>query len=150
MARTRGTLLQVRAAGAVLALMALLAIEPGKSPLAPPDSDSAADVSKHPPVVGGLRVAVEPGTGKKIPAPPLRLETLSPELREALQRSTAGLVVIRRADGSKYVNLGGRFMSGIAVRVGPGSANATCTTAPQPSATAQPGTSTSTRREEEM
>jgi hypothetical protein len=55
---------------------------------------------------------------------------LSPELRAALQRSAEGLIVVRRADGSKYVNLEGRFMSGIAVRVGQGSTSSYCTKEP--------------------
>ncbi len=141
---------RLRVPAAALALLALLAIEPGGSPLMPPDNHSAGDISKPRPVVGGLRVAIDTDTGEKIPPPPLRLETLSSEMRAALQRSADGLILVRRADGSKYVNLDGRFMSGIAVRVGPGSASSFCTSAPQQPAAARPQTSAPARREEEM
>jgi len=147
MERTNSTVLKVRAGATALVLMALLAIEPGMSQLARSDDDSTANSWQPRQVVGGLRVAIDAETGGKIPAPPLRLETLSPELQAALRRSADGLVVVRRPDGSKYVNLEGRFMSGIAVRVGPGAVRSDCTSPPHPSQTPQPQASPSMRPE---
>ena len=146
MERAKKTLSRFRAAGAALALLSLLAIE--SSPPMPSYHDSSVNGLKPLPGFGGLRVAVDTETGEKIPAPPLRLETLSPELRAALQRTAKGLILVRRADGSKYVNLEGRFMSGIAVSVGPAGATSYCTTAPNQSVAAHPGKPHSTRHEE--
>jgi hypothetical protein len=76
-----------------------------------------------------LRAVIDPTTGEKVAeaAPPFSLRSKD---AEALSQSTAGLTVIQRPDGSKHLYLGGRFMCGTAVRVGPDGVHRYCIGSP--------------------
>lgn len=74
------------------------------------------DTTPDPRPVGqsGFRIAIDPETGDLVGMPPAD-DTFS--LDEALSRSSAGLVPVRRPDGSVSVHLQGRFMSASVVRL---------------------------------
>jgi hypothetical protein len=150
MHRTWRFLRRLFAAGAALALAALLALEPGRpQPVPPPDNGAAQRALMSSPFAAGLQVAIDPRTGDRIPAPPFQLQLLSPEHQAALRRSDEGLTIVQRPDGSKYVNLGGRFMCGIAVQVGTDGATSWCTRTPQQAVPARLAEAPSSRREVE-
>ena len=79
--------------------------------------------------VGGLRVAIDPITRQRVLPEWGGVPGASPQLQEALQQSASGLTIVQRADGSKYVDLRGHFMCGIAVHVVDGRAQQVCTDA---------------------
>ena len=74
------------------------------------------DTSPEPRPAGqsGFRIAIDPETGDLIGMPPAD-DAFS--LDQALSRSSAGLVPVRRPDGSVSVHLQGRFMSASVVRL---------------------------------
>src|SRR5262245_32561750 len=120
--KPRRTLLRL---GMLLGAAAMLGGDlPSPSPA--PDGSPA---HLGPPAAGGLRAVIDPATGEKVAdaAPPF---TLLAKDAEALSQSTAGLTVIQRPDGSKHLYLGGRFMCGTAVRVGPDGVHQYCVSSP--------------------
>lgn len=68
--------------------------------------------------MGGLRVVVDPETGQRLPESPSFPNAMQKHSR-GFSRSTAGLLVVSRPDGSKHLDLQGRFRCGLAVRLGP-------------------------------
>lgn len=95
---------------------------------------------------GGLRVALDPATQQRILPEDPHGAVLSAQLRAALRHRADGPTVVLRPDGSKYVNLHGRFMCGIAVRVRDGRAEQFCTTTSH-AAAAPPAANTAAARE---
>lgn len=87
-------------------------LEPGRcaTPMSRPES------SRTP--MGGLRVVIDPQTGKRLPESRPFLHSMQKH-SGVLSQSTAGLLVVSRPDGSKHLDLQGRFQCGLAVRLGP-------------------------------
>ena len=75
----------------------------------------------------GARVRIDPVTGTRVP----ELPAAAPDAAAALSRSFDGLVLIQRADGTKYVDLQGRFSSGTWVTLTPEGVSRTCRTTPE-------------------
>jgi hypothetical protein len=86
---------------------------------------SAHPLSVHP-ATGGLRACIDPVTGERVAEP--SFPPLPPS--EALSQSAAGLTIVHRPNGSKHLDLRGRFMVGTFVRVGSDGAKQYCVTSP--------------------
>lgn len=73
--------------------------------------DTPTTIPVPPPGTAGMRVALDPETGELgLPTDTQRRE-LSPDLESNLSYSDEGLQVEHRADGSRHVNLEGRFQN---------------------------------------
>jgi len=67
-------------------------------------------------VAGGLRAVIDPVTRERIPeGRPSKSQAIPPA--QALSRSSEGLTIVHRTDGSKHLNLQGRFMCGSVARI---------------------------------
>jgi hypothetical protein len=113
-----------------------------------PDGKSAIDkveTSESATTTAGVRVAIDPETGTRVPAPAMCPE-VSSKLHDALSQSAEGLTIVHRPDGSKHVNLEGRFSSGIWASVTPNGVQHSCVTS-VPSKSHQHGQPQQTRME---
>jgi hypothetical protein len=61
--------------------------------------------------IAGLQVAVDPSTGRLIAPTPEQRAKLAAALAQMIDHRTAGLEVRRRPDGTRLVDLRGRFQS---------------------------------------
>lgn len=91
------------------------------APLAAQDQP-AAPATTEPYAAAGMIVGKDPETGrigKPTPAQRAEIERGAALASPALDRSGEGLTVVHRADGSKMVDLQGRFQEYTVVRIGP-------------------------------
>lgn len=82
----------------------------------------AATASADPYAAAGMIVGKDPVTGrigKPTPEQRAEIERSAPLASPALDRSGEGLTVVHRPDGSKMVDLQGRFQEYTVVRIGP-------------------------------
>ena len=98
-------------------------------------------------VSGALRVAIDPATRQKVLPTPEQTSALSAGLADALSRSGEGLTVIQWPDGTKVVDLQGRFRCGVVAGKAPGLKRVTCVASPQAVETARHGVDPNSRRE---
>jgi hypothetical protein len=85
--------------------------------------------------VGGHDVQVDTQTGQIKPLSPQEAQQLAEGLKKMLNRSTEGLVPVRQADGSVYIDLQGRFQNVAVARVNPdGSIEQSCVDNPEAAA----------------
>ena len=121
----------IRLAFFVTALLASLAVSAGQpdSIAVAPDPSPRADETWEPLPLGvGLRVWIDPETGRF--REPTRQEALAAaeSARASKNKSIEGLEVEYRADGSKHVDLQDRFMHSLRVSVSPdGTTSFNCT-----------------------
>ncbi len=76
----------------------------------------------------GLRVFIDPATGETRAPTKEELAAISSAARESRNKSSEGLIIEYRPDGSKHVNLRGRFMHSMRVTLdADGSTSYRCT-----------------------
>lgn len=69
------------------------------------------------PLGAGLRVFIDPATGQFRKPTAAELESIAASARASKNKSSEGLEVVYRPDGSKHVDLQGRFMHALRVKV---------------------------------
>lgn len=117
------------AAAAAIAALTLAAAEP-TTPAGPRNaSPSLSDTDYSPLPVGvGLRVFIDPETGKLRMPTAAERAAMAADASASKNKSVEGLEVEYRSDGSKHVDLQGRFMHSLRVTINPdGSTSFVCT-----------------------
>jgi hypothetical protein len=80
------------------------------------------------PAEAGMMAYIDPETGELTTGPaPANALTLDAELQNALRRDDAGLDVVTRADGTKVLNLQGRYQHASVIHIGENGATTVCT-----------------------
>jgi len=113
----------------LLLLLAMLFVPSARFD-ATPAVDAHASTSPTGPAAGGLRVHTDRETGDRIATREAVEASLTHPLREALRQSADGLTIVERADGSKHVDLRGRYSCGTVVHVGPNGVVQRCVSSP--------------------
>lgn len=134
---------------AVAAVVATAAYASGPASTTEPPARSDASecpvteaASEPLPLGQGLRAFIDPKTGQLRQPTTQELAAISASSRVARNKSIEGLEVEYRKDGSKFVDLQGRFMHSLRVtRNADGSSSYTCTDR-EPHAHPHPGSST--------
>lgn len=87
---------------------------------APPHAAAApAAAAAVPPHAAGMLVGIDPETGRLGRPSQAFRERVASENAQALDRSMEGLTVVTRPDGSKAIDLKGRFQEYMVVRIAP-------------------------------
>ncbi|MFA6958838.1 MAG: hypothetical protein WC538_23450 [Thermoanaerobaculia bacterium] len=107
------------AAAAALVAVTVAAAEPGTGDASRRvASPRTADADYEPLPLGvGLRVFIDPDTGRFRTPTRDELQAIAEKSAASKNKSIDGLVVEYRSDGSKHVNLQGRFMHSLRVTV---------------------------------
>jgi hypothetical protein len=122
--------LTLLAAATAFAALTLSAAGPATADASPRVNEPRAnDASFEPLPLGvGLRVFIDPETGQFRTPTPKELAAIAEDARASKNKSSEGLEVEYRSDGSKHVDLQGRFMHSFRVTVNPdGSKSYSCT-----------------------
>lgn len=111
--------LTLLAAAAAFAAFTVAAAEPATGDASRRLADPrATDATVEPLPLGiGLRVFIDPETGKFRTPTSTELAAIAEDAAASKNKSSEGLVVEYRSDGSKHVNLQGRFMHSFRVTV---------------------------------
>ena len=92
------------------------------------DASAPGENAPSGPAEAGMMAYIDPETGELTtgPAPASEL-TLDAELQNALRRDDAGLEVVTRADGTKVLNLQGRYQHASVIHIDENGATTVCT-----------------------
>jgi hypothetical protein len=108
----------IASAAAALVVASLLAATGGPAAATPPKAPPPTPRILALPGPFGMVVAIEPETGSLVMPTPEQMRLLTPAEEAGLLRTSEGLVETRRADGTVMVDLQGRFMEYLVLRLG--------------------------------
>ena len=143
----RGIRWRIVGAAAGLAFFLPLASDTGRPSTAVEPHRNAGVPPGGVEVSAALRVAIDPATRQRVLPSPEQSSALSARLQAALSRSGEGLTVVQRPDGTKFVDLQGRFGCGLVAGGVAGSKRENCVASPQAAEMARHGVDTVARRE---
>jgi hypothetical protein len=95
-----------------------------------PTVDTHSSIGSSGSAAVGLRVRSDPETGEIVTTPEAVGVSFAPSTRDALRQSADGLTIVERSDGSKHVDLRGRYSCATVVHVGPDGVVQRCVSSP--------------------